>query len=270
MEPSGAADRVGRQTDRRHIREKIDKLKEDLAQVMRTRDTQRRRREKNGVPLVTIVGYTNAGKSTLLNKLTDAGIQANDRLFDTLDPTTRVLKLDSGREVLISDTVGFIRKLPHMLVNAFKATLEELSYADLIIHVIDASNPEWRKQAEVTRGLIRELCAEGVPIINVFNKEDLCAEQVFTGFSDAVWISAKHGNGIERLIQMIEKRLGAGRSRMELLLPYDRAGVLDSLYKDAEVESAEYTDAGIAVIAVCDGQLCGKYEEFALKPQTEL
>ena len=161
------------ETDRRHIRRKISKLKEELEEVRRVRGVQRERRMKNEIPVVAIVGYTNAGKSTLLNQLTGAGIPANNRLFDTLDTTTRTLEISDTCKVLISDTVGFIRKLPHHLVDAFKATLEELSYADLLLHVIDASNLEWREQAEVVDGLIRELGAEATRRIEVFNKADI-------------------------------------------------------------------------------------------------
>ncbi len=160
------------ETDRRHIRRKIDKLREDLEEVRRVRSTQRQRRQKNEIPVVAIVGYTNAGKSTLLNHLTGAGIPANNRLFDTLDTTSRLLTVSDTLDVVISDTVGFIRKLPHQLVEAFKATLEELEYADLLLHVIDVSNPEWQQQAAVVENLIRELGAGELPRIDVFNKSD--------------------------------------------------------------------------------------------------
>ena len=154
------------ETDRRHIRRKIQKLEEELAAVRKVRSTQRRKREKNDVPVVALVGYTNAGKSTLLNCLTDAGIPANDRLFDTLDTTTRKLRIDEVTEVLISDTVGFIRKLPHHLVEAFKATLEELEYADLLLHVIDISDPHWLEQAQIVDELIEELGAQQIPVLH--------------------------------------------------------------------------------------------------------
>ena len=160
------------ETDRRHIHRKIDKLKEDLEEVRRVRGTQRQRRQKNEIPVVAVVGYTNAGKSTLLNRLTGAGIPANDRLFDTLDTTSRLLTVSDTLDVVISDTVGFIRKLPHQLVEAFKATLEELEYADLLLHVIDVSNPEWQQQAQVVENLILELGAGELPRIDVFNKCD--------------------------------------------------------------------------------------------------
>ena len=160
------------ETDRRHIRRKIDKLRADLEEVRRVRATQRQRRQKNEIPVVAIVGYTNAGKSTLLNHLTGAGIPANNRLFDTLDTTSRLLTVSDTLDVVISDTVGFIRKLPHQLVEAFKATLEELEYADLLLHVIDVSNPEWQQQAQVVENLILELGAGELPRIDVFNKCD--------------------------------------------------------------------------------------------------
>ena len=170
------------ETDRRHIRRKIAKLTEDLEEVRRVRAVQRDRREKNEVPVVAIVGYTNAGKSTLLNALTDAGIPARNRLFDTLDTTTRTLEISDTCTVLISDTVGFIRKLPHHLVEAFKATLEELAYADLILHVIDASNPEWREQADVVESLIRQLGAEQTPRVEIFNPTNATHGDSGSGF----------------------------------------------------------------------------------------
>ena len=160
------------ETDRRHIHRKIDKLREDLEDVRRVRSTQRQRRQKNEIPVVAIVGYTNAGKSTLLNRLTDAGIPANNRLFDTLDTTSRLLTVSDTLDVVLSDTVGFIRKLPHQLVEAFKATLEELEYADLLLHVVDVSNPEWKQQAQVVDNLIQELGAGELPRIEVYNKSD--------------------------------------------------------------------------------------------------
>ena len=249
------------ETDRRHIRRKIAKLTEDLEEVRRIRAVQRDRREKNEVPVVAIVGYTNAGKSTLLNALTGAGIPARNRLFDTLDTTTRTLTVSDTCTVLISDTVGFIRKLPHHLVEAFKATLEELTYADLILHVIDASNPEWREQADVVERLIRQLGAEGTPRIDVFNKSDVYVGDIRPHGKDIVSISAKTGEGLDELMEMIRQRLDTGFHRVELALPYDKGGLLDMLYREAKVESVEYEDT-IRVTAVCSEKVLGQVRDY--------
>ena len=197
------------ETDRRHIRRIIQGLEEDLEQVRRVRSTQRRRREKNAMPMVALVGYTNAGKSTVLNRLTRSDIPANDRLFDTLDTTTRRLWLPGlGREVLLSDTVGFIRKLPTHLIEAFKATLEELQYADLLLHVIDVSAPDWEEQAAVTDSLIRELGAEQTPALRVYNKCDAIPALMELPHSrDGVCISARTGEGVSALLERITEEL---------------------------------------------------------------
>ena len=245
------------ETDRRHIRRKISKLKEELEEVRRVRGVQRERRIKNEVPVVAIVGYTNAGKSTLLNRLTGADIPANNRLFDTLDTTTRTLEISDTCTVLISDTVGFISKLPHHLVEAFKATLEELSFADLLLHVIDASNPEWREQAAVVDQLIHELGADQTPRLEVFNKCDLWTGEIRPHGENIVSISARTGEGLPALLEAIGQRLDSGVKRVTIHLPYDKGGLLDRLYQEAKVEQVEYGET-IDVVAVCTPRTIGQ------------
>ena len=250
------------ETDRRHIRRKIDKLREDLEEVRRVRSTQRQRRQKNEIPVVAIVGYTNAGKSTLLNHLTGAGIPANNRLFDTLDTTSRLLTVSDTLDVVISDTVGFIRKLPHQLVEAFKATLEELEYADLLLHVIDVSNPEWQHQAEVVEKLIVELGANEIPRIDVFNKCDRVeAGDLRPHGADICSISARTGEGVDRLLEMIDRRLDKGTRRVTIHLPYDKGSLLDMLYREAKVESVEYSET-IDIVAVCPPKVLGQIGDY--------
>lgn len=252
------------ESDRRLIRRKIDKLEDELKDVRRVRATQRERREKNEVPVVAIVGYTNAGKSTLLNALTGSDIPANDRLFDTLDTTTRTLEISDTCTALISDTVGFISKLPHQLVDAFKATLEELTFADLLLHVIDASDPNWREQADVVDRLIQELGAAETPRLEVFNKCDKFVGDILPHGDDIVSISAKTGAGLPDLLAAIGRRLDAGVRRVELRLPYDKGGILDALYREAKVEQVEYGEA-IEVTAVCTPKTLGRLDAYIVQ-----
>ncbi len=252
------------ETDRRMIHRKIDKLEDELRDVRRVRATQRERREKNEVPVVAIVGYTNAGKSTLLNALTGSDIPANNRLFDTLDTTTRTLAISDTCTALISDTVGFISKLPHQLVDAFKATLEELTFADLLLHVIDADHPNWREQAAVVDRLVQELGAAETPRLEVFNKCDKFVGDILPHGEGMVSISAKTGAGLPDLLSAIGKRLDAGVRRVELRLPYDKGGVLDALYREAKVEKVEYGDA-ILVTAVCTPKTLGRVGEYLVE-----
>ena len=249
------------ETDRRHIRRKIQKLEEELAAVRKVRSTQRRRREKNAMPVVALVGYTNAGKSTLLNCLTGSDIPANDRLFDTLDTTTRRLRLDETQEVLLSDTVGFIRKLPTQLIEAFKATLEELSYADVLLHVIDISNPEWEEQARVVDELIRQLGAESTPCLRVYNKCDAYIGILPHG-EDVVCLSAKSGEGADVLVQKLSDMLDKGKRHVTLSIPYASAGIVDVLNREAAVLRLDYTDGGIECEAVVTPETFGKVKGF--------
>ena len=249
------------ETDRRHIHRKIDKLKAELEEVRRVRGTQRQRRLKNEIPVVAIVGYTNAGKSTLLNAMTGAGIPANNRLFDTLDTTTRLLTVSDTLDVVISDTVGFIRKLPHQLVEAFKATLEELEYADLLLHVIDISNPNWAQQAEIVENLIRELHADHIPCIRVYNKADVAFVGQLPKETDMVAISAKTGEGVDRLLKAIDKKLDKGTRRVVIHLPYDKTGLLDGLYREAKVEDVAYNET-VDVTAVCPPRVLGQMKAY--------
>lgn len=244
------------ETDKRHIRRRIEYLKKELAEMEARRQMLRVRRKKDSIQTVAIVGYTNVGKSTLLNALTDAGVLVENKLFATLDPTARGLELPDGRTVLMIDTVGLIRRLPHHLVEAFKSTLEEATQADLILHVCDASSDEAKAQAEVTTSLLAELgCAE-TPIVTVFNKCDKLAELPDNEHTEkAVFISAKTRYGFDALLNKISKTLEGTAKRMQLLLPYDKAGITAKIREDGKVFSEEYREDGIYVDALVDKKL---------------
>lgn len=250
------------ETDRRHIRARISRLQQELKEVRRIRSVQRQRREKNSVPVVALIGYTNAGKSTLLNALTGAGIPANNRLFDTLDTTTRRLRVSDTLEVLLSDTVGFIAKLPHHLVEAFQATLEELQYADLLLHVIDASDPNREDHMAVVEKLAAELAPQGVPMIEVYNKADLIEHQFIPTGENRIAISAASGTGLDKLLSMIDQKLDTGVRRLQILLPYSAAGELDRLHREARVFLVEYENDGIRVDAALNREQQGRYREY--------
>ena len=253
------------ESDRRHIRERISRLEHELEQVRQVRGVQRERRQKNSVPVVAIVGYTNAGKSTLLNKLTDAGIPANNRLFDTLDTTSRQLKVSDNLEVILSDTVGFIAKLPHHLVDAFRATLEELEYADLLLHVIDSADPNREEHIQVVDKLIDKLAKPGTKTLRCYNKADLVSPEEIPIGEDVVRISAKQGFGMEDLLKTIEKTLDQGRHHIVVTLPYSMGGMLDTLHSGAQVLNVDYTGEGIVVETIVDPILYGKLSQYITK-----
>ena len=253
------------ESDRRHIRERITRLQHELEQVRQVRSVQRERRMKNSVPVVAIVGYTNAGKSTLLNQLTGAGIPANNRLFDTLDTTSRQLTVSDNLDVVLSDTVGFIAKLPHHLVDAFRATLEELEYADLLLHVIDSADPNREEHIQVVDRLIAKLAKPGTKVLRCYNKADLVEPTEIPIGEDVVRISARHGYGMEELLKAIECALGHSRHHVVLTLPYSQGGLVDTLHKNAQVKSVDYTGEGIVVETVLDPILYGRLKDYITK-----
>ncbi len=253
------------ESDRRHIRERIYRLEEELEQVRQVRSVQRERRMKNSVPVVAIVGYTNAGKSTLLNQLTGAGIPANNRLFDTLDTTSRQLTVSDNLDVVLSDTVGFIAKLPHHLVNAFRATLEELEFADLLLHVIDASDPNREEHIAVVDKLIAQLAKPGTPVLRCYNKSDLVSAEDIPAGKDNVPISAAKGTGMEQLLHSIENALGQARHHVVLCLPYSMGGQVETLHDHAQVKNVDYSADGIEMEVVLDDILYGRLRQFVTK-----
>ena len=251
------------ETDRRHIRRRMETLKEELAEVEKHRHMLRRRREKDGVITCAIVGYTNAGKSTLMNTLTDAGVFAQDKLFATLDPTSRALKLPGGVSVMLIDTVGLVRRLPHHLVEAFRSTLEEAAQSDIIINLCDASSEEARVHLSVTNDLLESLGAQDRPIITVLNKCDLLDDSVMPlEFESCVKISAKTGEGIGRLLDAIEKNLPVRMKRVSLLIPFSDAGIVSEIREKGTLLSEEYTAEGVEVEAIADELLYSRLSRF--------
>lgn len=256
------------ETDRRHLQRRIHALERELEEMAAGRRTQRQSRDRSGLARIAIVGYTNAGKSTLLNYLTDAGILAKDQLFATLDPTTRKCKLPGGETVLLTDTVGFIRNLPHHLIHAFRSTLEEAVFADLLLIVIDASDPEAEAQMQVTEELLCSLGAVDKPTLYVFNKCDLgMAHPGMSGGKEQVaYISAATGQGVPMMMEKIEEMLHAGKRRVTFLIPNQKQGLLNRLYENATVEEVDYRPDGVLVTAVVDAKTYGPLREFDVAP----
>ena len=253
------------ESDRRHIRERITRLETELEQVRKVRAVQRQSRMKNSVPVVAIVGYTNAGKSTLLNQLTGADIPANNRLFDTLDTTSRQLTVSDNLDVVLSDTVGFIAKLPHHLVKAFHATLEELEYADLLLHVIDASDHNRDQHIAVVDRLIGKLAKPETPVLKVYNKADLVYSEDIPNGNDVVAISASKGINMDGLLKAIEAALVDSLHHVIVRLPYSMGGMVETLHNNAQVKNTEYTGEGIEVETILDDILYGRLREYIIK-----
>ena len=253
------------ETDRRHIRRRMETLKEELADLEKHRNMLRKRREKDGVITVAIVGYTNAGKSTLMNYLTDAGVLAQDKLFATLDPTSRALKLPSGVTVMLIDTVGLVRRLPHHLVEAFRSTLEEAAQSDIILNVCDASSEEARTHMQVTTDLLESLGCGDRPIITVLNKCDLVRDDVLAqDFRSYIRISAKNGTGIDRLLQAIDDNLPVRMKRVKLLIPFANAGLANEIRTKGTLICEEYVSEGLEIEAVVNEMLYSKLKQFEI------
>ena len=251
------------ESDKRHISRRIYALEEQIREMEKNRKTMRASRDRSGTPKVAIVGYTNAGKSTILNRLTDAGILAEDKLFATLDPTTRKLTLPCGENVLLTDTVGFIRKLPHHLVKAFKSTLDEVVYADILLIVSDITDPEVAEHIEVTKNVIEELGASDKPVIYVYNKCDMLEEPITDVDGDSnVILSGVTGEGIDRLLNLIEETIHKFKKKYVLLIPYSNQSVLSSLYDNYTVGNVDYVDEGISVEVILDERGRGMYSAY--------
>lgn len=256
------------ETDKRHIRTRIAALSDELKGIEKRRGLMRKRRKKDGVLTAAIVGYTNVGKSTLLNYLTEAGVLAENKLFATLETTSRAIELPDGRSVTLIDTVGLIRRLPHQLVEAFKSTLEEAASADVIIHVCDASADDCEEQAKVTLELLKELGCEGIPVVTVFNKCDKVPyiNELDTS-GEAVKISAKNGTGIDSLLAAIQKTLPENSVRCRLLLPFDKAGLVNTIRQEGRIFSEDYTAEGIVLDALVDIKVYHLVESYKVKSE---
>ena len=251
------------ETDKRHIRRRIEALTDELKELERRREQHRARRKKDNVIVGAIVGYTNAGKSTLMNALTDAGVLAEDKLFATLDITSRALELPDGRSVMLVDTVGLVRRLPHNLVEAFKSTLEEAANADIIINLIDISADDGYEQAQVTAELLKELGCEGIPQVNVLNKADKLPEGTNIACdASTVLISAKQRTGLDKLLECIAANLPETSKRGQFLIPYDKTGIISSIRIDGKIFSEDYTAEGTLIDALVDIKLYPQVEKY--------
>ena len=253
------------ETDRRHVREKISALEKKIEELEHNRMVMRTQRDRSGLPKIALVGYTNAGKSTLLNRLTDAGVLAENKLFATLDPTTRKLVLPGGESALLTDTVGFVRKLPHHLVKAFKSTLDEVRYADILVVVCDASDPEVSDQLAVTREVISDLGGADKPMLLAYNKADMAGGELNISADNAVAISAKEGTGVDELLLMIEAIVKRAKRPSKLVIPYAEQHVVSALYNTYTVNSVDYTDDGILVNVTLDARGRGQYAKYCLE-----
>ncbi len=253
------------ETDRRHLHERIYALEKRIAEMEQNKAVMRAQRDKSGLVKLALVGYTNAGKSSLLNLLTEAGVLAEDKLFATLDPTTRKLELPSGAQVLITDTVGFIRKLPHHLVKAFKSTLDEVKYADILLIVADSSDPEVHEQIKVSEEVVAELGGEDKPIIYVYNKCDMYDGGALKNSESSVFVSAKTKEGIDGLLSLIDDYIQRTKREYSLLIPYDSQFIINEIYKNYVVKSTSYTDGGVLVNAVLDERGRGRYEKYIVR-----
>ena len=257
------------ESDRRHIQRRIRALEEELELLDKNRRTMRASRDRSGLSKIAIVGYTNAGKSTLLNRLTDAGILAENKLFATLDPTTRKMTLPSGEAILLTDTVGFINKLPHHLIRAFRSTLEEACMADVLLVLTDASDPNFRDQLRVTEELLNDLGAGGKPTLYVFNKCDLGMAEIGRVGREApaenvVFISAQTGQGVEQMLARLDEIVSAGKRKVTYLIPNTDGGALNTLYRFATVESVDYGADGMTVVAMVDAKARGMMRRYAV------
>ena len=250
------------ESDRRHIRRRIETLERKLEELSANRELIRSRRKKDGVVTAAIVGYTNAGKSTLLNRLTNAGVLSEDKLFATLDPTARALELPDGRSIMLVDTVGFVRRLPHHLVEAFKSTLEETVQADLLLNVCDISSGEADSQTEVTRTLLESLGADKTPMLNVLNKCDLIEGERPICTADCVMVSAKTGEGVDEMLEKISKMLVPTQIRMTVLIPYSEGGLLGEIRAFGKVFSEEFTPEGTLVDVLVDMKLLPRAQKY--------